>query len=163
MFFLFFSFFFFFFLFKKKEKKETSININIYLHHHVPCPGTSARDRRVLQQLALNVHVKKIRQIQIMTYLRTCITCYSFQWARLDDAWCMWCQSQSALFDPLDYSLQPSLENIYSNFSLLYLWSNIFHPWSYFTFQPVLHDWWNKDCGMCYPVCEMVHINNPCC
>ena len=29
-------------------------------------------------------------------------------------------------------------------------------PLSYFSFQPVLHDWCNK--GMCYPVCGMVHI-----
>ena len=32
---------------------------------------------------------------------------------------------------------------------------------SYFSFQPVLHDWCNKDCGMCYPVCGMVHIKEP--
>ena len=32
---------------------------------------------------------------------------------------------------------------------------------SYFLFQPVLHDWCNKGRGMCYPVCEMVHINKP--
>ena len=25
-------------------------------------------------------------------------------------------------------------------------------PLSYFSFQPVLHDWCNKGCGMCYPV-----------
>ena len=31
----------------------------------------------------------------------------------------------------------------------------------YFSFQPVLHDWCNKDCGMCYPVCGMVHIKEP--
>ena len=24
--------------------------------------------------------------------------------------------------------------------------------------MPVLHDWCNKGCGMCYPVCGMVHI-----
>ena len=29
-------------------------------------------------------------------------------------------------------------------------------PLSYFSFQPVLHDW-----CMCYPVCGMVHINEP--
>ena len=29
---------------------------------------------------------------------------------------------------------------------------------SYFSFQPVLHDWCNKGCGMCYPVCGMTHI-----
>ena len=33
---------------------------------------------------------------------------------------------------------------------------------SYYSFQPVLHDWCNKGCGMCYPVCGMMHIN-PCC
>ena len=25
----------------------------------------------------------------------------------------------------------------------------------------VLHDWCNKSCGMCYPVCEMMHIKEP--
>ena len=29
------------------------------------------------------------------------------------------------------------------------------------SFQPVLHDWCNKGCGMCYPVCGMVHIKEP--
>ena len=32
---------------------------------------------------------------------------------------------------------------------------------SYFLFQPVLHDWCNKGCGMCYPACGMVHIKEP--
>ena len=32
---------------------------------------------------------------------------------------------------------------------------------SYFSFQPVLHDWCNKGCGMCYSVCGMVHIKEP--
>ena len=32
---------------------------------------------------------------------------------------------------------------------------------SYFSFQPVLHDWYNKGRGMCYPVCEMMHIKEP--
>ena len=31
-------------------------------------------------------------------------------------------------------------------------------PLSYFSFQPVLHDWCNKGRGVCYPVCGMVHI-----
>ena len=31
-------------------------------------------------------------------------------------------------------------------------------PVSYFSFQPMLHDWCNKGRGMCYPVCGMVHI-----
>ena len=29
------------------------------------------------------------------------------------------------------------------------------------SFQPVLHDCCNKDCGMCYPVCGMMHIKEP--
>ena len=41
-----------------------------------------------------------------------------------------------------------------------------FHSWcsgslSYFSFQAVLHDWCNKGCGMCYPICGMVHIKYP--
>ena len=32
---------------------------------------------------------------------------------------------------------------------------------SYFSFQPVLHDWCSKGRGMCYPVCGMVHIKEP--
>ena len=35
------------------------------------------------------------------------------------------------------------------------------NPLSYFSFQPVLHNWCNKGCGMCYPVCGMVHIKEP--
>ena len=31
-------------------------------------------------------------------------------------------------------------------------------PLSYFSFQPVLHDWCNKGHGMCFPVYEMMHI-----
>ena len=34
-------------------------------------------------------------------------------------------------------------------------------PLSYFSFQPVLHDWYNKGRGMCYPVCGMVQIKEP--
>ena len=34
-------------------------------------------------------------------------------------------------------------------------------PFSYFSFQPVLHDWCNKGRGMCYPDCVMVHIKEP--
>ena len=50
--------------------------------------------------------------------------------------------------------------------SLMVRWvvGSILHgvdPLSYFTFQPVLHDWCNKGCGMCYPVCGMVHIKEP--
>ena len=31
-------------------------------------------------------------------------------------------------------------------------------PMSYFSFQPVLHDWCNKGRGMCHPLCGMMHI-----
>ena len=31
-------------------------------------------------------------------------------------------------------------------------------PLTYFSFQPVLHNWCNKGRGMCYPVCGMMHI-----
>ena len=34
-------------------------------------------------------------------------------------------------------------------------------PLSYFSFQPVLHDWCNKGRGICYPVCGMMHIKEP--
>ena len=29
------------------------------------------------------------------------------------------------------------------------------------SFQPVLHDWYNKCCGMCYTVCWIMHIKEP--
>ena len=34
-------------------------------------------------------------------------------------------------------------------------------PLSYFSVQPVIHNWCNKGHGMCYPVCGMVHIKEP--
>ena len=39
--------------------------------------------------------------------------------------------------------------------------SFIVDPLSYFSFQPVLHDWCNKCSGMCYPLCRMMHIKEP--
>ena len=50
--------------------------------------------------------------------------------------------------------------------SLIVRWvvGSILHgvdPLSYFSFQPVLHDWYNKGRGMSYPVCGMVHIKEP--
>ena len=50
--------------------------------------------------------------------------------------------------------------------SLMVRWvvGSILHgvdPLSYFSYQPVLHDWCNKGRGMCYPVCGMVHIKEP--
>ena len=34
-------------------------------------------------------------------------------------------------------------------------------PLSYFSFQPVLHDWCNKGRGMRHPVCGIMHIKEP--
>ena len=34
-------------------------------------------------------------------------------------------------------------------------------PLSYFSFQPMLHDWYNKGPGMYHSVCGMVHIKEP--
>ena len=34
-------------------------------------------------------------------------------------------------------------------------------PYEMFVFQPVLYDWRNEGCGMCYPVYWMVHIKEP--
>ena len=47
---------------------------------------------------------------------------------------------------------------------VLWVIGSILHgvdPLSYFSFQPVLHDWCNKGRGMCYPVCGMVHLKEP--
>ena len=38
---------------------------------------------------------------------------------------------------------------------------HLISPLSYFSFQPVLHDWCNKGRGMYYPVCGMMHIKEP--
>ena len=50
--------------------------------------------------------------------------------------------------------------------SLMVRWvvGSILHgvdPLSYFSFQPVLHNWCNKGRGVCCPVCGMVHIKEP--
>ena len=34
-------------------------------------------------------------------------------------------------------------------------------PLIYFSFQPVLHDWYNKGRSICYPVSGMMHIKEP--
>ena len=47
---------------------------------------------------------------------------------------------------------------------LLHLWTYCkacLTPIQRFSFQPVLHDWCNKGCGMCYRVCGIVHIKEP--
>ena len=38
---------------------------------------------------------------------------------------------------------------------------SFFFKLSYFSFQTVFHDWCNKGCGVCYPVCGMMHIKEP--
>ena len=63
-------------------------------------------------------------------------------------------------------SAQPSPRSSEVERSLMVRWvvGSILHgvdPLSYFSFQPVLHDWCNKGRGMCYPVCGMVHIKEP--
>ena len=37
----------------------------------------------------------------------------------------------------------------------------ILDPLNYSSFQPVLHDWYNKGRGMCYPLSGMVLMNDP--
>ena len=34
-------------------------------------------------------------------------------------------------------------------------------PIELFSYEPILHDWCNKGCGMCYPVFGMVQIKEP--
>ena len=72
-------------------------------------------------------------------------------------------------------SPQNTKTNILSYTILLTSCDNLVHSWcdgssdrsfmvdplSYFWFQPVIHDWGNKGCGMCYPVCGMMHIKEP--
>ena len=43
----------------------------------------------------------------------------------------------------------------------LLFWINHLFYTSILLVQPVLHDWCNKGCGMCYPVCGMMHIKEP--
>ena len=66
---------------------------------------------------------------------------------------------------PRSYILLPKVSSEVER-SLMVRWvvGSILHgvdPLSYFSFQPVLHNWCNKGRGMCYPVCGMVHIKEP--
>ena len=38
---------------------------------------------------------------------------------------------------------------------------NMVDPFSYLSFQPLLHDCCNKGRGICYPICGMMHIKEP--
>ena len=66
------------------------------------------------------------------------------------------------IFNPVD-----SVSNNYlqSNraFSLSSDQSIMVDPLSYFSLQPMLHNWCNKRYVMCYPVCGMVHIKKISC
>ena len=44
-----------------------------------------------------------------------------------------------------------------------WVFGSILHcgPIELFLVPPVLRDWCNKGCGMCFPVCGMVHIKEP--
>ena len=48
-----------------------------------------------------------------------------------------------------------------SKHSLIVRWidPSLWTHWAIFRSKPVLHGWCNKRCGMCYPVCGMMHIN----
>ena len=62
------------------------------------------------------------------------------------------------------FSLSLSLSLVERSLMVRWVVGSILHgvdPLSYFSFQPVLHDWCNKGRGMCYPVCGMVHIKEP--
>ena len=56
--------------------------------------------------------------------------------------------------------LNASLNKTFPSFNMC-VNSITVHPLSYFSFQPVLHDWCNKGRGMCNSVCGMVHIKEP--
>ena len=49
--------------------------------------------------------------------------------------------------------------------TMSYIVGSILHggPSELFPVQPLFLDWCNKGRGMCYPVCGMMHIKNPCC
>ena len=49
--------------------------------------------------------------------------------------------------------------SVINSFALHHIPAALVH--SLLWIQPVLDDWCNKGCGMCYPVCGMVHIKEP--
>ena len=71
--------------------------------------------------------------------------------------------SRGALAGTRNSSAGPTV-NLLSSLSIVrWVVGSILHgvELGYFSFQPVLHDWCYKGCGMCYPVCGMVHIKEP--
>ena len=86
------------------------------------------------------------------------------------------CVCARAKHNPSNTSKQPSWETVFNFTMFSYILTRISAyelSWisitlllhvcimSYFSFQPVLHDWCNKGRGMCYPVYGMVHIKEP--
>ena len=65
---------------------------------------------------------------------------------------------------PLSYSSTHSVPHTpQMTFVLLSVYKHIYISASnrHFSFQPVFYDWCNKDHGMWYPFCGMVHIKEP--
>ena len=59
----------------------------------------------------------------------------------------------------LDLHLYPAIKAL-----IITLWRNktmLLLSLTYFSFQPVHHNWYNKGHGMCYPTCGIVHIKDP--
>ena len=103
------------------------------------------------------------------------------QWWQQGSSWCDGSSDRSFMVDSYSYfSFQPMLHNWCNKGCgiciLKYLAANQWwqqgSSWcdgssdrsfmvdssSYFSFQPMLHNWCNKGRGMCYPVCRLVHI-----
>ena len=97
---------------------------------------------------------------------------YQFLFNRSSDGYCtispirQYFTNQSFKINQVYYVLNGAGCSSEVERSLMVQWviRSILHgmdPLSYFSFQPVLHDWCNKGRGMCYPVCGMVHIKEP--
>ena len=78
-------------------------------------------------------------------------------------SWCDGSSDRSFMVDPLSYfSFQgvrySSVVRAFAHDAMGRRFDPSWWTLSYFSFQPVLHDWCNKDRGMCYPICGMMHI-----
>ena len=73
-----------------------------------------------------------------------------------------WVNALTIILHPTNSSQQEEMwQNVISIGIPKHLHLSTRNPLSYFLFLTVLHDWCNKGCGMCYPVCGMVHIKGP--
>ena len=59
---------------------------------------------------------------------------------------------------PDDFLLHGNVRSLCDGSSDRYL---MVDPLSYFLFQQLFHDWCIKGCDMCYPVCGLVHVQDP--